>query len=467
MTRIFMTAFDYIRTIIVQHRHRQSLPDPYLDELGGLSLPGMIRGPSGREILFDSEMLATVRDLADCLGKDDRSVGNREWLNLVRQSVAYALDACAPSTDLDVMADDVLKAVRSSLSLSKSKTGHFEFAFGCTLFEGVIPRPFCIGPVRFETRQDWLERKFAEGAISSLTRRRVLRAWEGQTPRKRKGSVDSHQEETILSLTSEASFVCSVNTNGMTHEFGQRLARTTARLALTAIALLWEQTSQVLSKMNLVEDRVVRILHELTFQDGPVASCGSRKSHAPGGQRLNANEWDKLQRDFDGYFSVIDELLKSIADISSPPSRPKTTHALAHALLWFHQACREEEEVIAVVNFATALDCLASGENRQGITALIEAQLGVGADNALWVRGNQTTKEAVDKIYDHARNAMLHGRKGKNGRPDSKPFHDWEPERERAETLARYCLLACINWTARHPSSDAPESWRRCSQSDS
>ena len=459
-----MSAFDHIRTSVAQHRYRQSLPNPYQDELGELLWPRMIRAPSGREILFDLEILAAVRDLADCLRRDqhdlDRSISNDEWLDLVTTSVAYALDTSDPDADLDVTAGHVLNDVKSSLAQSKAGLSHFEFAFGCTLFEGVVPRPFCIGPVRFETRQDWLERKFVEGAISGSMLRRVLSAWEGQTPRKRIRSVDSEQEETILSLSHGVSFICSVRTNGMACEFGRRRARTTARLALAAIALLWQKTSQALDKMNLVEDRVVRILHELTFREGQLASWGSRKSHMPGGQRLNADDWDKLRNDFADHFIVVGDLLKSIVDITGPPMRPKTTHALIHALLWFHQGCREDEQVIAVVNFAAALDCLASGDGQQGIRDLIKTQIGIDADKALWVRGNQTAEKAVEEIYEHARNATMHGRKDyKKGKPDSKPFHDWGPGRERAEALARYCLLACIDWAAQHPDSDDPKSW--------
>lgn len=456
-----MLDSDHIRTIVAQHRHRQSLPNPYRDELGGLLWPRIIRGPSGREILFNSDMLAEVHALAECLGKDDRSVDHHEWLNLVCQSVAYALDASDPSAELDAAAGAVLNDVRASLCMSKAGMRHFEFAFGCTLFNSVVPRPFCIGPVRFETRQDWLDRKFAEGAISGLTRRRVLRAWEGQTPRKRKRSVDSRQEEPILRLSTDVPFVCSVSTNGMTHGFGRRLARTAARMALAAIALPWQQTSRVLDKMNLVEDRVARILPELTFDDAQVVSWGSRKSPPPGGQRLNADEWDRLQNDFAGHFIVVGDLLKSIVDTTNPPKRPETTHVLTHALLWFHQGCREDVPVIATINFAAALDCLASGkESRKDIKTLVKARLGVDADKALWVRGNQTAEQAVEEIYDHARNATMHGRRqDKNGRPASKPFHDWGPARERAEALARSCLLACIEWTAQHPDRDDPESW--------
>lgn len=460
-----MAAFDYIRKIVAQHRHRQSLPNPYRDELGALLWPRITRAPSGREILFDSEMLAAVDALANCLRREDpdleRSVGNGEWLKMVHERVAYTLDASDPEADLDATAHHVTEDVRWSLALSKARLGQFEFAFSCTLFRGGVPHPFCIGPVRFETRQDWLERKFAEGAISTPTRRRVLHAWEGQTPRKRKCSIDSEQEETILNLSRDAPFICSVGTSGMAYEFGRQRARTAARLALTAIALMWRRTSRVLDGMNLVDDRVVRGLHELAFHDGRLASWGSRNLHMPGGHGLNAEKWASLQSDFADHFAVVGGLLKSIVDVVTLPKRPNTTHALTHALLWFHQGCREDEVVIAITCFAATLDCLACGRSQEGIRDLIKAQLGHGSQTPLWLKGGQTVEDTVQEIYDHARNATMHGRKGhRKGKPDSKPFHDWSPGRDRAEALARICLLACIDWTAQNPDCDDPASWR-------
>jgi hypothetical protein len=247
----------------------------------------------------------------------------------------------------------------------------------------------------------------------------------------------------------------------MTHELGQRLARTTACLALAAIALMWRRASDaVIGKMNLVDGRgVIRILHELTFRGGQPVVLGRRKSHMSGGQRLSADGWDRLQSDFADRFSEIGDLLNSIVDITTTPERPRTTHALTHALLWFYQGCREVEPVIAVANFASTLDCLTLGGCKGGVEKLVTALTGLTDEEVLWVRGSQTIGQAVDEIYDHARNALLHGRMLEKNKPDSVPFRDWSPERDRAEALARHCLLACIDWAAEHPKDDDPESW--------
>ncbi|WP_146191552.1 hypothetical protein [Azospirillum humicireducens] len=221
----------------------------------------------GEMVLFDKTISSATQDLADLLRRDVWSIGYYEWLNLVRESVAYALDAINPNTDFPIMVRDFLDSVKSSLNQSSATIGSFEFAFGCTLFDGITPSPHRIGSVLLEARQDWLERKFADGAISSLMRERLLRAWNGQQNRKRKRTRDSYIEKSILSMSNDAPFICSVTTNSMTFGFGRQRAKIAARLALASIALLWNPTSKVLDKMNLVEDRTFRIINEISFQN--------------------------------------------------------------------------------------------------------------------------------------------------------------------------------------------------------
>lgn len=456
-----MTALDHIRRIVVLHRCRQSLSGPNSDELGDFEWAEMTTAPSGREIWFGADILAVVADLADILPRDDQSVGGEEWYRWVKRCVAEALDRNNPSTSPDDAASEILAFVKNALDQRKIEKGEYEFAFGCKLFSEFAPPPFCIGPVRFETRQDWLERKVTEGAISDRSRHRILCAWKGDMPHDHLSGAAYHKENSILSISNDAEFICSVNTKGMTHEFSRPKALTTARLALTAIALFWQSPSAALQKMNLTEDRIVRILHQLTFQEGQIASYGGRKSHFPGGQGLTADQWRMLERSLARHWQIIGHLLYSIVDNATRPQRPKITHALTHALLWFHHGCQEEEAVMAVTSFAAALDCLASGESRNGIKDLIKAQLGVDADSSPWTRGGQTAGEAIEEIYDHGRTAMIHGRKDQRNKRDSNPFRDWAPVRRRAEALVRCCLLTCIEWTAQHPDIDDPARWRK------
>ena len=91
-------------------------------------------------------------------------------------------------SDPDLNADAVLKVVRESLAENAGDAR--ENAFGCTLFSNSDMAPFAVGPVRFEPRIEWLERKEKESAFSSIIARRVRKRWLGEEVRKRKHFVD-------------------------------------------------------------------------------------------------------------------------------------------------------------------------------------------------------------------------------------------------------------------------------------
>lgn len=442
-----MTPIDYIRAIVLRHRYRQSLTNPYRDDLGGLKWPAIYKSPSGKEILFDSDIIKSIHDLSSHLERDNRSVGNDDWIRLIGDCVARALDIYANVPDEEELCSKILKYISDFIAKSRENY-EFEFAFGCDLLNGYTPNPFHIGPVCFEARHAWLDRKVAEGAISGTTERRIRRVWNGGKIRKRRCSTDDPSEKAILCAIDDAPFVCSVYTRGMAHSFARQRALTTARLALTSVALLWQRASPALSKMNLIEDRVCRIVHGITFREKKIVSWGGWKSHA-NGEYLNEAEWNRLLQQFPSHFKSVGDTLNTIADVTTPPQRSEETQILAHAIFWFHQGCRETEDAIAIVNFASTLDCLTSDDGQKGIKNLVKEQLGIDPNEPLWIGGTQTANEAIQEIYDDVRNATLHGRiNHKSGKPDSMPFCDWSTTRIRAETLAQYCLMAHINKAA-------------------
>lgn len=456
-----MSAISHIRSIIKRYQYRQSLENPFSDDLGGMNWPAIFITPTGGEVLFDTEIINSIHSLAGCLIEDKLTASNSEWIRWITEGTACAIDKHKDNLDCPETADQILAEIQSHISKYKSGMTEYEFSFACELFQGFTPNPFHIGPVCFEARHDWLDRKVTEGAISKITQRRIQCAWKGGKLRKRVPSTSSDSEQTTLQLTSEAPFICSITTNGMAHGFARLRARTIARLALASIALLWQSASKALCNMHLTEDRVYRFINELSFCNGTISSWGGRKSNIPNGQILEEDEWNGLWSRYSNHFRVTGELLETLADTTKEPQRPKTIHALTHALLWFHQGCREDEQAIAVVNFAAALDCLAIGKGQNGILKLVKTQLGISHDNPIWVRESQTADDAIKEIYDHARNAILHGRKCRsNGKIDSNPFQDWEVTRTRSEHLTRICILLCIDKAAQHFESDTPERWQ-------
>src|SRR5690606_36460627 len=116
--------------------------------------------------------------------------------------------------------DEVLKEVLTSVKEGVKSYGSREHAFGCTLFGNKDISAFESGPVRFETRNDWLKRKQASGEVTEITARRVRKSWKGEKPRKRKLSNDEIRENDIIAAIGTCPFVCSVQTDGLSAEAG-------------------------------------------------------------------------------------------------------------------------------------------------------------------------------------------------------------------------------------------------------
>ena len=82
-------------------------------------------------------------------------------------------------------------------------------------------------------------------------------------------------------------------------------------------------------------------------------------------------------------FDVVGDVLDYIISPTGKIARPRMMSAVAHALLWFHEGCRETVTHMAIVNFSASLDALAGGGKSGGIRRLINARLGIEDDKPI------------------------------------------------------------------------------------
>jgi len=447
------TLAEQIRMIIEELTRLQTVPAPYRDKDDDFPLPRMIGAGNENSIIVSRKIDDTIITVADQLMTADSSlppkVTRAEWRGLVREAFGPALAMIDLDVDPTKNADTVLTEIKTELSKHVSGYGVCEFAFGCTLFGNAAIKPFSIGPVRFEPRSNWLARKSCDGAVSATTRRRVEQAWSGKRPRKRKPSADRIREAGILDAVGSCPFVCSVTTTGLAAEAGREKALTAARLAIAAIALLWATPSRALEGMNLLFDRRVHRQKALSFIPGKIVLAGSRLSHMPHGPWLKSGEWEIEFAKHEDHFRVVGEVLDYVIDATGIAARPKMMNALAQALLWFHEGCREIVTLMAIVKYSAALDALACGGKSGGIRRVINARLGIQDSKPIRPNG-PTLRQAVDEIYNDGRSRTIHG-------TNVKLSHDWSGTKGLAEQFARLCLLRCIDWAAQNPSSDDPK----------
>jgi hypothetical protein len=149
-----------------------------------------------------------------------------------------------------------------------------------------------------------------------------------------------------------------------------------------------------------------------------------------------------MLKEFGDHFRVAGEVLDYIIHPTGDVARSKMISTLTHALLWFHEACRESITLLAIVKYAAALDSLACGEGNDGICCLIKARLKISDDTQI-LKDGTTLKQAVYDIYGYGRNHTIHGK-------NKKLLHDWTETNGIAEHLARHCLNNCITLTAQN-----------------
>ena len=113
------------------------------------------------------------------------------------------------------------------------------------------------------------------------------------------------------------------------------------------------------------------------------------------------------------------------------------------SLWWFHEACRERSDLLAIAKFASSMDALAGGDRARGINKLITNLLGVRSKKP-WLTDGRSPHDIVKEIYEVLRNNIIHG--------SIKHFdRDWSASRGRSEFVARRCLVACLEWMERNP----------------
>lgn len=448
---------DQIKTIIEEFKDIQAKPQPYWEKDDQFPLPRMIATGDGGSVIVSRKIDKAIAVVADQLMNVDQRLARTfirsEWRALVRKAFGPVLAIIDLDADLAHNAALVLSKITATIRNRIPDREPCEYAFGCTLFDDVIVKQFVIGPIRFESRLDWLARKHHEGNVSAVTRSRVEKIWVGKPLRKRKVSYDSIAERDLLEATHGSSFVCSVSTSGLAVEAGLEKALTAARLAMAAIALLWRNPSQVLTGMNLVFDRRPHSQVSLVYIPGKVVTAGLRLSHMPHGPWMADGQWESLFEARSDHFQIVGQILEYVLSPSGVVRRARMMNTLAQALLWFHEGCREGVSLMAIVKYSAVLDALACGGKTKGIRKLINARLGL-QDNMPIGPSGPTLKLAIEYIYSDGRSRTIHGTNNKLG-------HDWTEIRSLAEHFARLCLIACFDWALKNPSSDSPKELSR------
>ena len=411
--------------------------------------PRLIPAGGGGTIQINKEVDDLITRLAHELKKTRpklyRNTKDNEWRSWVRATIGPLL-AKTPLSGAAKHAPPLLKKLDTALDSIIANLTPPEYAFGATLFSNASVAPFTIGPVTFEPRRTWLDRKAAEGDVTSVTQRRVKRVWSGGRVGSRKKGRDALREGDILKAIGSCQYVCTVKQSAaFAPEAGLETALTAARLAQTCAALAFERPSETLRGFSLLYDGPIYTQSALTFIPGKIVLSGSRLSRRPTGPFIRPKDWQaELVRLADA-FTACGEVLNNLVDPARSTTRPELLEALLQALIWFEKGCREIGDLMATVGFAASLDALGKGKSADGILTMLEARLGIKRTDPINLQG-PTFKAVLDTIYSDGRSRTIHGTSQKIG-------YDWASTRGTAEQLARFALLACLDHVAQTPSA--------------
>ena len=446
------TKTDLLAEILRELRRAQVEPwkAPPPGRVKVLSFPAALPLPDGMQLTATDELLRAVHDYARLYWENDPAIKPRikidEFVTLAKHSFGQVLSAIDLDEPDEQLGPDVKAAVDQSLHEQLQQHHRpIDLTVGCHLLDGDDAYPIRVGPVIFETRRQWQQRMVAEDKLSSVTARRIAARWRGRPLGKRKPSHDSQREKAILDAIDGCPTICTVETDGLSTKYIHEKGLLAARLAMTAVSMLWIHPSKGLEWMNLLYDRRLPLRNTVMFGKAGVVGSNSGRSQMPFGRWTDTEFLAELRR-FQWLFDQIGEVLFSYVQPVRESSRPNIKNALFLSLWWFHEACREPSDQIATTKFAASMDALTNGGKANGIVKYLGVRAGYAPEGKLMVDG-RTTKETIKRIYDAGRSRLIHG--------SSEDFaHDWSELRQAAEAVGRRCLVLACEWMEQNPSCD-------------
>lgn len=441
-----MSKNELIKVILQELRRAQREPwvPPPQGRVKELRFPPALPLEDGKQLYGTDELLKAVADYSAVYVASNPELRLRFKNKELEQLFRRAFGAVLREVDLEesdellcpILKDDVDQKIEELTGHNQEK---IEFTAGCHLFKASDVYPLRVGPVLFETRDQWVQRALGDRKISEITGRRLRAAWSSLRLRKRKASLETYAEESILEAVGPCDIICSVTTDGLSSRMVQEKSLVASRLAMAAIAMMWAHPSQGLEWMNLLYDRRLPRRHYVLFATGRWAGSSSSMSQMPTGRWTDAELLAEL-RSYQGLFDQFGEALFAYVQPRLTVTRPTMMNALFLSLWWHHEACRESSDQMATTKFVAGLDALVPGQDAQAIMRFIQARPGFKPSDPL-MKDGRTTKAVIMELYNARRSRLIHG-------SSSNFAQDWSSVRSTAEAVGRLCLVSAADWLA-------------------
>lgn len=446
---------DHIAEAIEEYRQMSVGPWRDRPEERG-RIPSWESRDDGRGVVFSWRLERAVGKVAEITRANRKDLARAhtraEWLKVVRRAIALALLEFEPEGDLDAAIDLIRCRIRGAIDAFVEAWPPLEHAFPCTLLNEPSRDYPDFGIARFETREAWLQRKRLNREISAVSARRISKIWSGTRVGRRKRSEDAIVEAEILRAIGQLPYVCSVWTTSLAPRATEEKAALAARLALLGVALVFSMPAGALDGLNLAYDGPSYHRRTLVTAHARIYG-GTRLIKNPHGPWADATAWSIAIADYSDVFHGMGELIAHSASSAAISPRTEIMRTLLHAALFYHEACREPLDVMAVMKFAASLDALSGGGGGQDILKLCLVRCGWLPEQTIQITGAPPLSRVIDRVYSDGRSKTLHGN---NPSVD----HDWSDVRAWAEYVGRNLLIACLGWAARNPNAREPSGMR-------
>lgn len=365
----------------------------------------------------------------------------KEWNTILRRKFGPLLANIDLAEDINVSATLLKKEINDFVQLvANSKVENETVIIGAEIFADPSLNSIRMGPLIIENKKDWLERHYKEGNLLPIPYRRLKRLFLGEKLRARKNVFFNTVEDDIKNALERNSYVISVTLKGFSSEARTKRAERAAIISLTVISLLWDKPARFLerTRINCEPPSYEKIILSHNNKRG-FSSDYFREGLTIGGVLTN-QELEKLQSEKRSLFEISGALIKYIIDSKEDADRTDIYRCLNLAMLWFHEACKEKDDLIATAKFASCLDTLSGGNKKSGIHTILEKRLGWNKKMEIHIDGH-SLEYMLDKIYSEARSQTLHGSK-------KEIFADWSSNRSLAEFITRHLLIKCLEYVS-------------------
>ena len=410
-------------------------------------VPGLISTHHDGAKFIRPPVERNIIEIADCMyeqnPKTRKAHFQKEWRSIVRLALGQTLPSLSDSIgSYEIEAGKLKKRLNKKLKEYISLYGDLKAIYGCWLITPPPKEPIEIGPVRFEGRSSWLDRVFESKVVPGITHAGSSREFGGKRPKRRKPSIDQHQEEIIRRQISNAPMICEIMTHGLATELAYSRSMIAANLALTSIALIWGKPSLILERFRTTFDSDPRSTYHALFKPEECELVNVKREDEPSECKIPPKVWTAYYNDARCFLKIAGEMISCWTSTVAHQEASPLLQSLSQSLFFFWKACRESSDIVSIIEFVTSLETLAPEQSRVGIFKLIRARLGINQKDNLTTE--KTLNQIIDEIYGTARSQTLHG-------TNPKLHYDWSNTRAIAEQISLQCLLRCMimaqdNW---------------------